>query len=492
MELNLKKIRSSAISTLKKLSPARVADALNKEAEVSRLLHAEVGATLKRMVEKDPGLANAIRQAYGFAVFPSAGKAALALGCSYGLGEVFTQGKLVGYGALVQLTLGVQVGGQTFSELVLLQDDKALEQLKQNKVGFAANASAVIVKAGTAATNKYKGGMQVFVDPEAGLMLELAIGAQKLVFRPAGLTRGAPAELPEAQEAQPENQQESGAAASPETGRDEGAQAEHQAEHQEAEEPAHQAEEPAQEHEPGRIFDGTDESMQRWKLVGSADVHVTDGELTLAAGSEPGLFYYVNSDGCRFDDFRLRLQYRPESSDVDMSVAARFLDPEQPVPDRDDPGVSYPYDNQAFVAAHTGFEVHLGAKRPGAEAGTFEGILLGQAPGAQSHAERAEVKIGDWNDLELEVEENRFTVRLNGKETAQFTNSDTYRGKAASADPHAGFVGLLMRKGRMAVRNIDLEERAHGEQARGEAESAPSESAPSESAPSESAPSDAG
>lgn len=483
MELSLQKMRSSAVSTLKKLSPARLANALNKESEVSRQLHAEVGATLKRMVEKDPGLAKAIRQAYGFAVFPSVGKAGLALGCSYGLGEVFKKDKLIGYGAIVQITLGVQVGGQTFSELVLFHDEGTLDLFKHSKAGFAANASTVIVKAGAAATNKYKSGMQVFVDSEGGLMLELAIGVQKLIFRPAALTRGKSAEVPEAPEAQPAEQQEPGAAAAPEAAAAEGERPEGQAAAPEAatpegERPEGRAAAPAQEEPQGRLFDGTDESMHNWKLVGSGDAQVANGELTLAAGSEPGLLYYVHSDGCRFDDFRLRLQYRPESSDVDMSVAARFLDPEQPVPDRDDPAVSYPYDNQAFVAAHTGFEVHLGAKRPGAEAGTFEGILLGQTQGAQAHAERAEVKIGDWNDLELEVEDNRFNVRLNGKETARFTNPDAYRGKPASTDPHAGFIGLLMRNGRMAVRNIELDEHAPEEdktedQPRAEDEHAP-------------------
>jgi lipid-binding SYLF domain-containing protein len=463
MELSLEKVKSSAAAALKKLSPAKLANALNKESEVSHLLHAEVGATLKRMVEKDPGLAKALQQAYGFVVFPSVGKAGLALGCSYGLGEVFKKDKLVGYGAIVQLTLGVQVGGQTFSELVLFQDENTLNTFKQSKVGFAANASTVIVKAGAAATNSYKGGMQVFVDAEGGLMLELAIGIQKLIFRPAALTRGKSAELPETPEAQPEEQHQPGAAAAPETTSGEG-------EHQEGEATAPAEAQTRPDQPPGRLFDGTEESMHSWKLVGSGDARVENGELILAAGSEPGLFYYVHSDGCRFDDFRLRLQYRPESNDVDMSVAARFLDPEQPVPDRDDPAVSYPYDNQAFVAAHTGFEVHLGAKRPGAESGTFDGILLGQTPGAQSHAERAEVKIGDWNDLELDVEENRFTVRLNGKETAQFTNPDSYRGKPASTHPHAGFIGLLMRNGRMDVRNVELEEHAPEEQPRGRVE----------------------
>jgi len=250
MELSLKKFGSKALAVVKKLAPTRLVDALKKESKVSHLLHADVEGTLKRMVEKDPGLAKSLAQAYGFAVFPSVGKAAVALGCAYGLGEVYKHGRLTVYGAVVQLTIGVQVGGQTYSELVLFRDEQTLKRFKEGKVGFAANASVVIVKAGAAATNDYKGGMQVFVSSEGGLMLELAIGGQKLVYRPAGLTRGKSVQLPEVLEEQHADEQEEP--------------------HAEEQEPGAAAAE-GDGRTPGRLFDGTDESLQGWKLVGSGD-----------------------------------------------------------------------------------------------------------------------------------------------------------------------------------------------------------------------------
>jgi lipid-binding SYLF domain-containing protein len=189
MTSNLVRIGKLA-AALNKLSPVKLTSGLKKEAEVSKQLHADALATLKRMKERDPGLAKALDQAYGYAVLPAVGKATLVLGGTYGKGEVFRQGELVGYCGLGQFTLGVQVGGQTFSELVLIQNKETFDRFKHAGMGFAANASAVIVKAGAAATNNYKGGLQVYVNPEGGLMLELGIGLQKLVFRPAALTRG--------------------------------------------------------------------------------------------------------------------------------------------------------------------------------------------------------------------------------------------------------------------------------------------------------------
>ncbi|MBC7171224.1 MAG: hypothetical protein H5U40_02295, partial [Polyangiaceae bacterium] len=165
-------------------------DALRNEQTVSKLLHPESQAALDRIIEKDPGLRERVENAYGYAIFPSVGKTSAVLGASYGLGEVFKRGRLIGYAAIVQLTLGVQLGGDTFTELVLFENEEALERFKSGKVGFAANASTVLVKAGAAASSRYKGGTAVFVSPEGGLLLELALGAQKFVFRPGALTRG--------------------------------------------------------------------------------------------------------------------------------------------------------------------------------------------------------------------------------------------------------------------------------------------------------------
>jgi len=127
------------------------------------------------------------------------------------------------------------------------------------------------------------------------------------------------------------------------------------------------------------------------------------------------------------------------------------------VPDRDDPSVSYPYDNPAYVAAHTGFEVQLCPVRPACQPGTLEGVLMGDAPGLQRRPERAEVKIGDWNDLEIEAKGSGYSVRLNGKQTAEFSNADSFRGQPASAGESAGYVGVVMRKGAASFRQLEVE-----------------------------------
>jgi hypothetical protein len=142
-------------------------------------------ATLQKLQAKDPGLKRLLDKAYGYAVFPAVGKANLVVGGSLGRGEVFEKGKRIGFATITQLTIGVQVGGDTFDELVVFESREALERFKRGKTAFAANASAVLVKAGAATAKNFEKGAAVYVYPHGGMMLELGIGGQRFKFKPA-------------------------------------------------------------------------------------------------------------------------------------------------------------------------------------------------------------------------------------------------------------------------------------------------------------------
>jgi lipid-binding SYLF domain-containing protein len=143
-------------------------------------------ATLKRLEEKDPGLKQMLKKAYAYAVFPSVGKASLVVGGSYGHGAVYERGKFIGHATISQFTAGVQIGGDTFTEVLVFQNQGALERLKHGRMAFAANASAVLVKAGAAAAKGFSNGVAAYTYASGGMLLEIAIGGQKFKFKPAG------------------------------------------------------------------------------------------------------------------------------------------------------------------------------------------------------------------------------------------------------------------------------------------------------------------
>ena len=147
-------------------------------------IHEEAAAVLNRLQEKHKGLKERLQKAYGYAVFPSVGRAGVVLGGAYGHGEVFEGGKPVGFATMSQITVGVQIGGQTFTQIISFGNKKSFERFKKlGKLGFTANASAVMVKAAATATNNVSD-VQASAYSMGGMLLELSLGGSKFMFIP--------------------------------------------------------------------------------------------------------------------------------------------------------------------------------------------------------------------------------------------------------------------------------------------------------------------
>jgi lipid-binding SYLF domain-containing protein len=141
-------------------------------------------STLAEMNREDSGLDELTRKAYGYALFPQIAKGGLVLGGGYGRGVVYEQGQHIGYADLSQASFGLQVGGQTYSELIVFENKAALERLKQGRIDLAADASAVILKTGAAANARFADGFAVFVRPIGGAMAEATVGGQQVTYVP--------------------------------------------------------------------------------------------------------------------------------------------------------------------------------------------------------------------------------------------------------------------------------------------------------------------
>lgn len=138
----------------------------------------------EEFLQADPGLKEFFDESAGYVIFPSVGKGAFGVGGAYGEGCVYYKGELIGYSELSQLTIGLQVGGQAFREVVFFKYSSALDDFKKEKVEFSANASAVAVTAGSSGAVDYQGGVAVFTMAKGGLMFEASIGGQKFSFDP--------------------------------------------------------------------------------------------------------------------------------------------------------------------------------------------------------------------------------------------------------------------------------------------------------------------
>jgi len=120
----------------------------------------------------------------GYAVFPGVTKGAIGVGAAHGDGEVIVHGAVIGTTSLTQVTVGAQLGGQQYSEIIFFDSKDALESFKGGHFTMAAQVSAVAAAEGASANAKYSQGVAVFTVAKGGLMYEASIGGQKFSFHP--------------------------------------------------------------------------------------------------------------------------------------------------------------------------------------------------------------------------------------------------------------------------------------------------------------------
>lgn len=142
-------------------------------------------ATVQMFQETDPSLAESFfDKSAGYAVFPRIGKGAAGIGGAYGRGVLYENGEAVGFCDVTQGTIGFQLGGQAYSQLIFFENDIVLEDFKAGRVAFAAQATAVAAASGAGANARYDHGVAVFTRGEKGLMYEASIGGQGFSYVP--------------------------------------------------------------------------------------------------------------------------------------------------------------------------------------------------------------------------------------------------------------------------------------------------------------------
>lgn len=149
-----------------------------------RSLEARADATIQTMTARDPGLRQVLEDAYGYAVFPEVGKGGAIVGGAYGRGIVYERGQKVGFVELNQASIGAQLGGQTFSEILVFEDQEALRDLQSGDFEIGAGASVVVLTAGAAAGARFEDGVALFVLPRGGMMVDVSATGQQLNYEP--------------------------------------------------------------------------------------------------------------------------------------------------------------------------------------------------------------------------------------------------------------------------------------------------------------------
>src|SRR5690348_84074 len=141
---------------------------------------------------------------YGYAVFPGIGKGGFVVGGAHGNGRVYKKGVPVGDVSMTQVSVGFQIGGEAFREIIFFEDERAYSEFTKGNFEFGADATAVAVTAGAEASagttgtsagasggqrdattrGKYYKGMATFVIVKGGAMAGVSVGGQKFSYKP--------------------------------------------------------------------------------------------------------------------------------------------------------------------------------------------------------------------------------------------------------------------------------------------------------------------
>jgi len=156
-----------------------------------------------RQLFEKAGITDMFETAYGYALFPTIGKGGFVVGGAYGEGRVYEQGNYVGDTTMVQGSIGFQLGGTGFSQVVFFQDQRAFAEFVSGNFEFGAEAQATVLTAGANAkfntggssatasgtknnaaigTTGYNKGMATFTITKGGLMYEASLGGQSFSF----------------------------------------------------------------------------------------------------------------------------------------------------------------------------------------------------------------------------------------------------------------------------------------------------------------------
>ena len=152
--------------------------------DVNDELQLDVAKAILAIKRADPGIETFFDNAAGYAAYPSVGKGGIVVGGAYGKGLVIVGDRVDGRTTMTQATLGLQLGGQVYSQFIFFKDEAAIANFKRGNFEFGAQASAVAATKGASADTSYDKGVAVFTNASGGLMVEGSVGGQKFTYEP--------------------------------------------------------------------------------------------------------------------------------------------------------------------------------------------------------------------------------------------------------------------------------------------------------------------
>lgn len=147
-------------------------------------INSDARQTLSRLYEDSPSTKSVIDRAAGVLVFPHIFKGGVGIGAEYGEGVLLERNVATGYYNIASGSIGFQLGGQKFSQVIAFMTPTVLNEFKSSegwKVGV--DGSIVIAKSGTSGeidSEMLNNPIIAFILGERGLMYNATLEGSKI------------------------------------------------------------------------------------------------------------------------------------------------------------------------------------------------------------------------------------------------------------------------------------------------------------------------
>lgn len=146
-------------------------------------LQTSARATLDEMIAHDARIQDTIRTAPAYAVFPSIAKGGVLVGGAQGRGILYENGAPTGFVAVEQASIGAQLGGQSFAELLVLRSPEQVAAVKSGHFSAGADLGVVVLSATASTQTNFNPDASVFVLPHGGLMVDVSVNGQRIKYQ---------------------------------------------------------------------------------------------------------------------------------------------------------------------------------------------------------------------------------------------------------------------------------------------------------------------
>jgi lipid-binding SYLF domain-containing protein len=133
--------------------------------------------------ESDERLEPFFAQAKLVAVYPTGIRAGFGIGGGLGHGVVFQGEQVIGRTSMYQVSVGANVGGQVYRQILFFKSKASFERLMDGVMEFAGQANLAVARTGGSATPSFNREVAMFTQLRNGLLIEGSVGAHHYTFR---------------------------------------------------------------------------------------------------------------------------------------------------------------------------------------------------------------------------------------------------------------------------------------------------------------------